>query len=839
MGSILMKNSQKAQPKYKVLSLALALAISTSIVVDIEAVAEEVKPEEAKTNEMGVITVTAQKRAQNVNEVGMSISVFSDENLDDFGIFETQDLAAFIPGFNSVTSDKGVPVYTLRGVGNDAHTTVASATVAVYVDEFAIPYSVMTRGANLDLERVEILKGPQGTLYGRNTTGGAINYLSAKPSEDFEGNIKASYSSFSTFDVEGVVNLPLTENLRARLAAKTQQSSEGWQENVVTNDTLGEKDTSAVRFSLAADFSDNFDGLLQVSWNKNQSDTQAQQIVMPAWSNYHPTVVALTEDVMLASVPTNSEDAQAAGWIIETNPAFNQETFTTNLTLKYSINDSLDAISLTGYSSFEDNGTVFARGGHNGVPYADASPYQRTALNLGVGDPTPVPFHAPGEEPAFVGQYEAAQLVDIEYFSQEFRFIGSEDNIDWVSGIYYSKDTNDSSVLTNTSLLASTTDAFFGSPYSDFSLNVEEVREVSNIEADSIGAYFHTTWRMNEQLNLTAGIRYGEDEKKFEGCLQDGGDGDLAFAQNVQGFGWNGPIGAGECVTWLLNDAGDDFIDNGFMQDVLKEDSLSYNLGLDWFVSKDTMVYGSYKRGFKAGDYPMTAAVRGDQLLPTVQEQLDAFELGFKATLLNGEMQFNASIYYYDYQDKQLPGTVLTYFGPLGRVDNIPNSNVNGAELEIQWRPTDGLYTRLATSYVDSEIEEYSASDDFGVDQVLDGSPFPNTAEFQTSAVVGYEWTLSNDLYATVALDANYTSDVNRDFKTAGGSVHPALIMDSYTLFNTRVSVNDESGNWSVQLWVRNLTDQFYLINAGVRSDALTVQTGMPRTVGITYSYYF
>ena len=211
------------------------------------------------------VVVTAQKRAQTANDIGMAISTYTGDDMKELGVVDTADIAKFTPGFTFTDSGSGVPVYTLRGVGYNDGSYSATSTVSVYVDEFAIPYPIMTHGALLDLERVEVLKGPQGTLYGRNTTGGAINYIGVKPREEFEAGILASYGSFQTFETEAYVSGALGDTVLARLAARTVQSGEGWQENPANGEELGEKDTTSLRLTLTADMTDRLSGQLQVN----------------------------------------------------------------------------------------------------------------------------------------------------------------------------------------------------------------------------------------------------------------------------------------------------------------------------------------------------------------------------------------------------------------------------------------------------------------------------------------------------------------------------------------------------------------------------------------------
>ena len=159
------------------------------------------------------VVVTAQKRAQNINNVGMSITAISGSALVQQGVSSTADLAKVVPGLTFEPSPFNTPVYTLRGVGYYDSAVSASPTVAVYTDEVPLPFSAMTKAAGLDLERVEVLKGPQGTLYGENTTGGAINYIAAKPTKTYEAGFDAGYGRFNTADVQGYLSGPVDRHL--------------------------------------------------------------------------------------------------------------------------------------------------------------------------------------------------------------------------------------------------------------------------------------------------------------------------------------------------------------------------------------------------------------------------------------------------------------------------------------------------------------------------------------------------------------------------------------------------------------------------------------------------
>jgi len=257
---------------------------------------DDLEQEERKLEE---VTVTAQKREQSITDVPMSISVLTSENMTEMGIETISDIAKWVPNFNASETAFGPPVYTMRGVGFNESSPQATSTVGVYVDQIAIPYPIMTKGVNLDLERVEVLKGPQGTLYGRNATAGAVNYITAKPTKEFEARILASYGSFQTYSVEGFASGGLTDNVLARLAVRTVQSNKGWQESISRDERLGEQDKVAARLSFAFLLGADTDILFKIAYNKDKSDSIAPQAMeyIPGKAGGLPFAASITAPV--------------------------------------------------------------------------------------------------------------------------------------------------------------------------------------------------------------------------------------------------------------------------------------------------------------------------------------------------------------------------------------------------------------------------------------------------------------------------------------------------------------------------------------------------------------
>jgi outer membrane receptor protein involved in Fe transport len=240
------------------------------------------------------------------------------------------------------------------------------------------------------------------------------------------------------------------------------------------------------------------------------------------------------------------------------------------------------------------------------------------------------------------------------------------------------------------------------------------------------------------------------------------------------------------------------------------------------------------------------------QLDPVVQEELDAYELGFKASLLNGAAQLNGAAFYYDYTDKQLLSKTITVFGALGALANVPEAEVTGAEFDLQWAPTDGLLVSLGASYTDTEIKKFTGFNQLGVEGDMEGSDFPLTPELQATAMVNYEWSVGNNLMAFVGADASYSDDFTSDYDIksvtedrpdfglqAGDSfdAQEPFQLDDYLLLGARFGVRSADDTWSATAWGRNLTDEDYRVNTRKTTDGVVGYAGMPMTYGVTFSY--
>jgi len=814
-----------------------------------------------------IIEVTAQKRTQSINEIPMAITALNADQLSEMGIEDTTDLAIVIPGFNYSNTAFGPPVYTLRGVGFNESSAQATATVGIYIDEVSIPFPIMTKGANIDIERVEILKGPQGTLYGSNATAGAINYIAAKPREEFEAGFKATIASFETFSGEAYLTGSLSENIRSRLAFKLTDSGEGWQHSISRDDTLGKQDKISARLSFDANVSDKTNALIRLSYSKDQSDSLAPQAIEylaaraggPVNASYPIFVPILDVNANPHLFPGNGDDISAADWTADRNPALAHQTTSISLNLTHELSNNMTLTALTGYTEFKDNGSEYERGGTAGVTAGYIRNLTGGPLDTLLGGSLANFYegHLHGDyftiaDNEYVPSDYVFQHGSIDSISQELRITQPLNDVIWLAGLYYSQSnvdyrtTQDWGLATNVNIL----------PTSGFGFN--KLRNAIKQKTISYGIFANADWNISDQLTLTTGLRYTDDTADYAGCTEDiGGPGVALFNQFFfAGEDSNTPIDG--CVTVI--DFAMDSQKTGRIVDTLAENSLSWRLAANYQVTQHSSVYASYSRGFKAGSYPSLAAIVSNQLDPVVQEQLDAYEIGMKSLLNQGKAQFNMSAFYYDYKDKQLlTKKTIPVFKTAFTLGNMDESFVKGIELDLQWLPTEGLTIMAAIGLLDSEISKGNGFNQLGQSVDFSGSPLPFTSELQSNFLAKYEWNVNDSMRAFVALDIAYVSAYNTDFKAnvtmttqvadfIGSPVEVNIppqaytydnrfTQDDYNIINARIGIENISDQWRAYLWVKNLNDEYFVSSVVKNNEMVAAYSGMTKTFGITFEY--
>ncbi|MCP5092255.1 MAG: TonB-dependent receptor [Gammaproteobacteria bacterium] len=777
------------------------------------------------------ITVTAQKREQGINDVGITVNAFTGAQLKDFGFSTAEDMALLTPGLTvNETAATGVPLYTIRGVGYQDYSTAASSTVGLYFDEVAIPYTVMSRGLMFDVERVEVLKGPQGDLYGRNTTAGQINFVSKRPTDEFEAGVTAGFGSFGTFDLEGVVSGPFSDTARGRIAVRTVQSGEGWQKSATRNDELGEKDTLAVKAMLDFGLGESANLLLNLHHVDDQSDNKANTV-------YDGTIMGISEfsspytPLDEYRLPTGANFGETPPW--------------------YSTGDNSVADWTNSYTSVQTGRTFDLRPGRDNQLTGIAA-----ILDWDLGDITLTSITAWDQfdrveandwDGGFFNDSSNINTTDLSSVSQELRFSGGDDDLNWIAGVYFSSDEVDEYYHYFMS------DAVFGNgsiPWNEAPFVLSPILELDTIysqETDSSAVFGHMEWRFADGWRLTLGARYTSEKRKWSGCTFSADDGTLAGFLNTL-FG--ATLGPGDCGTidddpnspgYIFGLLGTPDINDAFhvFTDTIKTNRMMGKMTLDYAVNDDVLLYGTISNGFKSGGFNGANSNTTLQLQPIKEEVLTSYEFGAKATLAEGTVQLNAAAFFYDYEDKQEQDRAVTFVGNISGLTNVPKSEITGAELDLQWVPAEGWDIHLGVAVLDTKIKEWMAVDGAAsswptvVRRDVSGQELAQSPDLQYSALVSKAWSVGGNKVVDASVDVSFIDDT-----TGGAQVEDSTV--SYSVTSARIGYGRDDGQWRVLLWSRNTTDEYYYPSAYTGGNGPYIRSvGMPRTWGVSLDYKF
>jgi len=785
--------------------------------------------EEEYSSLLEEVTVTAQKREQSLQDVGIAITAFTGERLQDMGIDSVSEMQYFTPNLRVVPTITGVPQYSIRGVGESTDTSaLSSSPVALHINEVAQPYPVAISNLLFDLERVEVLRGPQGDLFGLNSTAGTINWVTNKASQEFSSRIMGEIGNYERWKAEGYLNGGLTDSISARLAFSHNDRREGWQVNEATGEKLGKFKKSGIRLSFNFAPSDTFDADLEFHYSQEDSDGIGMRNV----ANFVgldpvPTLLGL-DDFLLFAAPsaryngtgwtsyTRGAELEEIGLVNTdlfapgTRPFIDREGYGGSLVMNWDM-DVFTLTSVTGYENFE-----------------------REELN-----------DSDGDEIQDSNQYFTS---DLKMWSQELRIAASSDSVNWLAGANIASDELEQKTL-------------FVQPEN---IDFPGVGGQNPIQDRDIWAVFgHADWRFAEQWELVAGLRYTSETRKQKDITTFKMGQPLDIVELLSGGvfapDYNDPFARGTALT----DA--DFscfvIDApcgpGFVLD--KEVDFkewSGKLGVNYFVNDAWMLYGSFARGFKSGGFLDTAASSSASFVNSEAEFLNAYEFGAKGDFAGGRARLNAALFYYDYKDQQIADFVVDpLFGPLGALVNAPKSEVYGGEVELLVAATDHIEITQNLGYSKGKFKEFlavdeAASRDTIFDPANDGFyqtvyrdrsgeqiEMPN---LQYSGTVAFDWDLSNGLGARFVLDYSYEDsvDTDRTWTDALTGEVSSYRLPSYWLVNARMSLLKQ-GAWEITLFGHNLLDEEYLLDYTRFNQGIVQVVGLPRTYGLRFSYEF
>jgi iron complex outermembrane receptor protein len=734
--------------------------------------------EPAAKDEVEKVTVTAQKRSQNILDVGLNVSVVSGADVRDKRVEQMRDLSQSLGNLDVKEQVPGaMPVITIRGVGLDDFSSTNNPSAGIYIDEVFLSSLAMMSFDVYDLERIELLKGPQGTLYGRNSTAGAINVITAKPSTDgFDAFASAGYGNYETFDATGMVNLPVSETFAVRFAAKTIQQGEGLWFNRVTNEDVGTRDLIAGRAQAAWSPSESLDFILKFEGQRARSE-MGQGEFFGAFEVPPPPPPGLPTPCATPGAPRCFEshgyhdvdgDPFTGDW--SGDNFYNIDQWGTTLRADADLGGAT-LTSVTGYIQFE---RAF---------YIDT-------------DATPL------------FQTDFIQSEKVNQISQELRLAGSQEGlVDWLVGGFYSHD----HVTVNTP-------GFHSGLFNTNSLTFADQ------ETDSAAAFAHAEWALSDQLKFITGLRYTWEEKSDVGGTIDLNDLFGTF------FGTPAP-GFGSCLLSPTCTPPAGAVQLAAVDTTITDRNWSWKVGLDWKVDENTLIYANASQGVKSGGFFSGIATFSFQLAPYKPETLVAYEIGLKKQYRS--LQFTGSAFYYDYSDVQtfIREDVLI---PVQRLGNVEEATIYGADFDLVWRPQsiEGLKVQASLGLLDTELGAFTtASINFPK-----GNKLPNASDVTFSATLGYDIPLGDELFLGLTGSTHYASEVFKDALN-----DPLIAAESYWTFNASAALFSAADGWDIRVWGKNLADEQHetqglnVLSLGYGNRTYSA----PRTYGVTLSKHF
>ena len=599
------------------------------------------------------IVVSAQKREENLQDVPISVTNFGGKDLENFRFFDNVDLASQVP--NLTIKNPGIPTSNifLRGIGSNDFNENTNNPVATYVDEVFLSSGVASNVPMFDLARVEVLKGPQGTLYGKNTTGGAISYVTRKPDGEFDLRGSATVGRFNEKRFEGAVGFPILEDVLAGRVSGYSNKREGTDVNTFDGSDQNQRDTQAIRGQLLYTPNDRLEALFKINARERHTDLGTGQ--------HRGLVNSVTGGLDLDSVQNNSHVIEGFTDFFgygeqNDDPYVNVHNGPDRLDIEdsgFSANISLefDNVSLTSISAIHN---------HEQRLLSDPDFSPNTILHV-------------------------ERNINAEQVSQELRLASNDDGqaLGWIAGIFYFNEEFDAEV---------NFDITRGLPGAIFT-NQEYDQETT-----SYAAFTHVNYDFTDKLAMTAGLRYTYEERSFEQVVNiiapEPGKG-------IEFIGDPGPI-VGQLIPFT--ELSEDWSE------------VSGKISLDYRFNENVMAFGTVSRGFKTGGFTGGAVFNPLELRGFDPEILISYELGLKSEWFDNRVRFNATTFLYDYSDLQVftfvPGSDSSSF--VQTVDNAADASIYGLEIELTVLPSANWMFNVGIGLLESEYDNYE--DPTGVD---------------------------------------------------------------------------------------------------------------------------
>lgn len=743
--------------QHKILSKSTSLfAIATSIGAFAFPAAAHAQGADAGGRD--VITVTAQRREENLQDVPVAVTALSADQLDSRQIRDVTDLQAQIPNavISNGTGTANSARIFFRGVGEDESRGAIDPAVGVYVDGVYLGRTVGSLVDLVDIEQVEVLRGPQGTLYGRNTNGGAIKITSVKPQFENSGDLAVGLGSDERVSARGTGNIALGDQAAFRFSGMYKKRdgfhrlNPNGSEATFARDGVGKEDVLALRGALRFDFNEAWSAVAAVDYTKDNSDPTPSSII--AQSDDPGVVTDVDGNIFTVEPAPGVTCASSFAIGCFTNFGSTVESFGVSLDISGDF-ENFSVSSLTSFRKLDDDLST-----HISFPFL--------------------------------------QTTDQDQFTQEVILTSDFDSpFNFVGGVYYYNE--DVALVTN-----------FGGLPADL-----------DVQTKSFAVFGQATYDITDQLTLTGGGRFTTEDRDFIG----------------EGAGTVTPLVAS-----------------------LETDNVTYTAKLDYAITDDVLIYGSFATGFKSPGFASDCFSAAVCYEPVAEEELTSYEAGLRSEFADGAVIFNATYFYNDYENLQISATLPT--GGFTRA-NIAAARIQGVEVETSWYPVEGLSFYAHASWLDAEYRDLTATQ-AGLITTTRTSPtftpgptctgittMPGDAGFDAQLIgCGLALELKNAPQFKAGGGFSYTAPVGAGNITLGSDIayeddsfglvgnNPGSLIQPGFRMNARIAYAPEGERWRVAVWAKNLTDREYF---RATTTVNHVYAAPPRTWGVDLGVSF
>ena len=759
------------------------------------------------------VVVTAQKRTENLQNVPISAQVIGGSYLAQQNYNSLNDLTATIPAV-TVSSGGFSNNFFIRGIGSGANNPSYDQSVSTFIDDVYFGRSRMSEGLFLDLDRIEVLKGPQSTFFGNNAIAGALNVVTKKPGDEFDASGRLLYGMFGQYAAEGAVGGPVTDTLGVRVAITRNGDYRGWIDNVTIDQDVPHINNEAGRVTLFYHPADVFDATFKIEASQHRTsgawaDQPGQWVNCPPPAPISPSFAGVCAQAIAAGVPLGLNNDETAGLGGQGNSL---STFQDVLTLNYRFS-GLTLTAVTGFYNYHFSANVDS-----------------------------------GQLPEFV-YLDQQNTEKYHQLSQELRLASATGGpLEYLLGAYFQTDHLPENIDINAPFanFLATIPGFGGlAPYLPVSF------EPGFVQDEKVYSIFGSVrWNITEQWRLNAGLRASRVDKDFNGYLR--------YGTSSKVFGGFTPIPADLAPLWGVLEG-----PPGTQSVSRSDQALMPSAGIQYQIDPAAMAYFSYNRGFKAGGFNGLLPNKPLDDLEFGPEHVNAYELGLKSKWLNDTVLLNLDVFlsnYYGLQaDTQVYQPATNTYSPLVR--NAAESRSQGVELEGRWIITPGLRLSAQITYLDAYYvsypnaspttlqtycsglsqTQYAATPQchmygFPVPQVndLSGSPTPYSPRWSGSVAASYILVLPGGYRFTTELAPFVTSSYGA---SAGDTNDPIYHIGGYLRLDGRITLETPKGHWALDLIGKNLTDKVIPTNIGANTTFYYGSKEMPFNLALQARY--